>query len=141
MSACSFTMQTFNHNNYYIVMERGKFLYYATFLTIILSCLHAPSLCRLLTTIIIILSWNVASSSTMPLFDNYFVMSACSFIMQTFNHNNYYIVMERGKFLYYATFLAIILSCLHAPSLCRLLTTTIIILSWNVASSSTMPLF
>ena len=34
-------------------MERGKFLYYATSLTIILSCLHAPSLCRLLTTIII----------------------------------------------------------------------------------------
>ena len=32
--------------------------------------------------------------------DNYFVMSACSFTMQTFNHNNYYIVMERGKFLY-----------------------------------------
>ena len=25
-------MQTFNHNNYYIVMERGKFLYYATFI-------------------------------------------------------------------------------------------------------------
>ena len=45
--ACSFTMQAFNHNNFFIVMERGKFFYYATFV------------------------------------DNYFVMSACSFTMQT----------------------------------------------------------
>ena len=37
----------FNHNNFFIVMERGKFFYYATFV------------------------------------DNYFVISACSFTMQT----------------------------------------------------------
>ena len=40
-------MQAFNHNNFFIVMEHGKFFYYATFV------------------------------------DNYFVMSACSFTMQT----------------------------------------------------------
>ena len=119
--ACSFTMQAFNHN-FYIVMEHGKFFYYATLLlTIILSCLHALSLCR----------------------------PACSFTMQAFNHNNFYIVMESGKFFYYATFVDnyfVMSACsfhyadLHAPSLCRLLTTTTFILSWRVASSSTMPL-
>ena len=88
-----------------------------------LSCLHVTSLCRLLTTTIIILSWNVASSSTMPLL---FVMSACYFTMQTFNHNNYYICHGTWQVPLLCHFY---LSCLHVTSLCRLLTTTIIILS------------
>ena len=48
-----------------------------------------------------ILSWNVASSSVLCqfFFDNYFVMSTSSITVQTFNHNNSYIVMGCGKFL------------------------------------------
>ena len=106
-------------------------------LTIILSCLHALSLCRpacsftmqnhnnacsstcyagifhYATTTIFLLSWSVASSSTMPLLLTIILSClhalslcrpACSFTMQAFNHNNFFIVMERGKFFYYATF-------------------------------------
>ena len=61
--------------------------------------LHAPSLCRLLTTTTFILSWSSGKFFYYATFvDNYFVVSACSFTMQT---------------------------CMLAPSLCRLLTTTI----------------
>ena len=107
------------------------------FLTIILSCLQVPLLCRLLTMTIPILSWNVASSSVLcQFFLTIFVMSTSSFTMQSFNHDNSYIVMERGKFLSTMPFfLTIILPCLQVPLLCRLLTMTIPILSWNVASS------
>ena len=73
--------------------------------------------------------------TTMPFFDNYFVMSISSFTMQIFNHDHSYIVMERGKFLYYANFFW---QCLQVPFLCRLLTMTIPILSWNVANSSAL---
>ena len=62
--ACSFTMQAFNHNNFFIVMERGKFFYYATFV------------------------------------DNYFVMSACSFTMQTCMLFHYAGFFKPRQFLY-----------------------------------------
>ena len=89
----------------YIVMECGKFLDYATFLTIILSCLHALSLCRpacsftmqafffychgawhnklfcIVMDLHVASSWQVYYYATFV--DNYFVMSACSFTMQT----------------------------------------------------------
>ena len=125
-------MQTFNRDNSYIVMERGKFLSTSSclqvlcrvltmtipilswnvasssvqcqfFLTIFLPCLQVPLLWRFLTMTISILSWNVASSSVL-----------CQFFL-----TNY-------------------LSCLQVPLLCRLLTMTIPILSWNVASSSVL---
>ena len=122
--ACSFTMQAFfNHNNFFIVMERGKFFYYATFVDnyfVMSACSFTMQTCMLfhyagfLTTTIFLLSWSVASSSTMPLLLTIILSClhalslcrpACSFTMQAFfNHNNFYIVMERGKFVYYATF-------------------------------------
>ena len=86
--------------------------------------LHALSLCRLfLTTTIFLLSWSVASSSTMPLLLTIILSClhalslcrpACSFTMQAFNHNNFFIVMERGKFFYYATFVDnyFVMSCM-----------------------------
>ena len=101
-------MLTFNHDNSYIV-KRGKFLSLSQFfLTIILSCLQVPLLCRLLTMTIPILSWNVARSSVLTIYFGTIVMSTSSFTMQSFNHDNSYIVMERGKFLNTMYFLTII---------------------------------
>ena len=115
MSTSSFTMQIFNHDNSYIVMERGKFLSTMPIFLwqLFMSCLQVPLLWRL------------------------------------FNHDNSYIVMERGKFLITmpmtiilstSSFIAdfFVMSTSSFTMLCRLLTMTIPILSWNVASSSVL---
>ena len=114
-------MQSFNHDNSYIGQGTWQVpQYYAKFcLAIILSCLQVPLLCRLLTMTIPIVSWNVASSSVLSQFflTLYFVMSTSSFTIQTFNHDNSYIVMECGKFLSTmpSFFDNIFLSCLQVP--------------------------
>ena len=76
-------MQAFNHNNFFIVMERGKF-FYATFVDnyfVMSACSFTMQAFNHNNFFIVMERGKFFYYATFV--DNYFVMSACSFTMQT----------------------------------------------------------
>ena len=141
MSTSSFTMQTFKHDNSYIVMERGKFL---STMPIFFDTIFVMS-----TSSFTMQSFNDDNSyivmergkchNTMPIFfDNISPMATSSFTMQIFKHDHSYIVKERGKLLSTMPIFFGNYSVMSISSFTMQIFNHIPILSWNVASSSVL---
>ena len=78
-------MQAFNHNNFFIVMEHGKFFYYATFVDnyfVMSACSFTMQAFFNHNNFFIVMERGKFFYYA-TFVDNYFVMSACSFTMQT----------------------------------------------------------